>query len=57
LPCSPTFEAYYYYVNATIGNKIVEKLSSNGVTSESKTIHTPLPSPPFKVGVLVAFYK
>ena len=25
----------------TIGNKIVETLSSNGVTFENKTIHTP----------------
>ena len=37
---------------ASIGDKIVETLYSNRVTSENKRIHTlPLPSP-FKVGVL-----
>ena len=30
---------------------------SNRVTSENKRIHTPPPSPPFKVGVFVVFYR
>ena len=38
-----------------IGNKIVETLYSNRVTSENKGIHTPPLSPPFKVGVFVVF--
>ena len=29
----------------------------NRVTSEDKTIHTPPPSPPFKVGWFVVFYR
>ena len=37
---------------ATIGDKTVNTLSSNGVTSENKTVHTPC-FPPFKVGVLL----
>ena len=40
---------------ATIGDKIVETLYSNRVTSENKRIHTP--SPPFKVEVFVVFYR
>ena len=43
--------------NSTIGDKIVETLYSNGVTSENKRIHTPPLSPPFKVGVFVVFYR
>ena len=39
----------------TIGDKIVDTLSSNGITSENKTIRTPLPSRPFKVGVFLVF--
>ena len=39
----------------TIGDKINDTLSSNGLPLESKTIHTPPPSPPFKVGVFVVF--
>ena len=35
---------------ATIGDKIVETLYSNRVTSENKVIYPPSPSPPFKVG-------
>lgn len=42
---------------ATIRNKIVETLSSNGVISKSKTIHTFPPSYPFKVGVFAVCYK
>ena len=40
---------------STIGDKIVETLYSNRVTSENKRIHTPALSPPFKVGVFVVF--
>ena len=40
---------------ATIGNKIVETLYSNRITSENKTIRTPPLPPPFKVGVFVVF--
>ena len=36
-----------------IGNKIVQTQSSNGITSENKTIPPPTPFLPFKVGVLV----
>ena len=36
-------------VSTAIRDKIVETLSSNGVTLENKTFHTPLPSPPLKV--------
>ena len=39
----------------TIGDKIVATLSSNGITSENKTIRTPPPSRPFKVGVFLVF--
>ena len=40
----------------TIGDKIVDTLYSNRVTSGNKRIYTPpLPSPPFKVGVFVVF--
>ena len=35
---------------STIGDKIVETLFSNVVTSEIKTIYAPPLSPPFKVG-------
>ena len=42
---------------ATIGDKIVETLYLNRVTSENKRIHTPPLSPPFKVGVFVVFYR
>ena len=35
---------------ATIGDKIVETLYSNRVTSENKVIYPPSPFPPFKVG-------
>ena len=40
-------------VQSTIGDKIVETLYLNRVTSENKRIHTPPLSPPFKVGVFV----
>ena len=42
---------------ATIGDKIVETLYSNRVTSENKRINTPLPPPPLhlKLGCLL-FY-
>ena len=40
-----------------IGDKIVETLFLNRVISENKRIHTPLLSPPFKVGVFVVFYR
>ena len=39
----------------TIGDKIVETLSSNGITSKNKTIRTPPPSRPLKVGVFLVF--
>ena len=42
---------------ATIGDKIVETLYLNRVTSENKRIRTPPLSPPFKVGVFVVFYR
>ena len=44
---------------ATIGNKIVEALHSNRVTSEpgQKNVYTPPLSPPFKVVVFVVFYR
>ena len=42
---------------STIGDKNVETLYSNRVTSENKKIHTPSPSPLFKVGAFVVFYK
>lgn len=42
---------------STIGDKIVETLSSNGVTLKKKTIHTSSPSPPYKVGVFVVYYR
>ena len=45
------------YVQATIGDKIVETLYLNRVTSENKRIRTPPLSPPFKVGVFVVFYR
>ena len=44
----------------TIGDKIVETLYSNGVTSENKKIHTFPPSrPPFESGVpaFIVFYR
>ena len=44
--------------NSTIiGNKIVETLYSNGVTSENNRIHTAPLSPLFKVGVFVVFHR
>ena len=43
--------------NSTIGDKIVETLYSNGVTSENKRIHTTPLCPPFKVGVLAVFHR
>ena len=39
----------------TIGDKIVETLYSNRVTSQNNGIRTPPLSPPFKVGVFVFF--
>ena len=42
---------------ATIGDKIVETLYSNRVTSENKKFPHPFPSPPFKVRVFVIFYR
>ena len=42
---------------ATIGDKIVETLYLNRVISENNRIRTPPLSPPFKVGVLVVFYR
>ena len=41
----------------TIADKIVETLYSNRVTSENKTIHTPLLFPPFKVASVCCFLK
>ena len=41
----------------TIGDKIVETLYLNRVTSENKRIRTPPLSPPFKVGVFVVFHR
>ena len=36
---------------STISDKTVETLYSNRVTSEKEKFHTPLLSPPFKVGI------
>ena len=44
-------------LKAAIGDKIVETLYLNRVTSENKRIRTPSLSPPFKVGVFVVFYR
>ena len=41
----------------TIGDKIVETLCSNRMTSENKRICTPPLSPPFKVGVFVVSFR
>ena len=46
-----------YIAESTIGDKIVETLYLNRVTSENKRIRTPPLSPPFKVGVFVVFYR
>ena len=43
-------------VGALFYNKIVETLSSHGVTLENKTIHTLPFSPPVKVVVFVIFF-
>ena len=51
------FQLFSVVDNSTIGNKIVETLYSNGVTSENKRIHTPPLSSPLKVGVFVVFYR
>ena len=45
------------FINLSIGDKIVETLYLNRVFSENKRIRTPPPSPPFKVGVFVVFYR
>ena len=50
-----TFEALLLL--STIGDKIVETLYVNRVTSENKRIRIPPLSPPFKVGVFVVFYR
>ena len=42
---------------STIGDKTVETLYSNRVTSEKEKFHTPPLSPLFKVGIFVVFYK
>ena len=47
---------------STIGDKLVETLSSDGVTLKSKTIQFPPPPPssrsaPFKVDVFIVFYR
>ena len=44
-----------FHSEATIGDKIVETLYSNRVTSEKIRIHTPSLSPPFKVGMFLVF--
>ena len=41
----------------SIGDKIVETLYLNRITSENKRIRTPPLSPPFRVGVFVVFYR
>ena len=41
----------------SIGDKIVETLYLNRITSENKRIRTPPLTPPFKVGVFVVFYR
>ena len=43
----------FFSICTIIGGKIVDKLSSNGITSENKNIHSPV----FKVGVFVIFYR
>ena len=45
------------WMQSTIGDKIVETLYLNRVTSENKRIPTPSLSPPFKVRVFVVFYR
>ena len=40
-------------LEATTGDKIIDTLSANGVTSENKTIHTPLHPLHSKLGCLV----
>ena len=40
------------FTEPAVGDIVVEKLSSNGVTSENKTIYTPR-----QVGVFVVFYR
>ena len=53
-----SFKSYKVYaVKPTIGDKIVETLYLNRVTSENKRIRTPPLSPPFKVGMFVVFYR
>ena len=54
------FFPFYWYCacicsQVTIGDKIVETLYSNGLTSENKTTRTPPLPPPFKVEVFVVF--
>ena len=53
------FSVYFcpFSSKSTIGDKIVETLYSTRVTFGSKRIHTPSPSPLFKVGEFVVFYK
>ena len=46
---TPRHTMYQDLLKSTICDKVVETLSSNGVTSENKTIHTA----PFKVRVFV----
>ena len=41
---------------STIGDKTVETLYSDRVTSEKEKFHTPPLPPPFKVGIFVFFY-
>ena len=41
----------------TIGDKTVETLYSNKITTENKRIYSPPLSPPFKLGMFVIFYR
>ena len=41
----------------TIGDKTVETLYSNKITTENKRIYSHPLSPPFKLGMFVIFYR
>ena len=49
-------EGEFLLLGPTIGDKIVQTLYSNSITSENKTIRTPPLPPPFKVVVVVVVF-